>query len=79
MNILEESNNVGKRLFCSAVYQYQLAMSARIDDTSKLAKSNIKANTDSTLKSLSLVTNFCWSKNAMDEEDDTKAQSKRFH
>ena len=71
MNILEQSDNVAKRLFCSAVYRYQLAMGARIDDTSKLSKRNIKANTDPTLESLSLVTKLCWSKNVMDEQDGT--------
>ena len=71
MNILEQSDNVANRLFCSAVYRYQLAMGARIDDTFKLSKRNIKANTDPTLESLSLVTKLCWSKNVMDEQDGT--------
>ena len=62
-------DDVGKRLFCSAVYRYQLAMGARIDDTSKLLQTNFRHNSDLTLQRLSLISKLCWSKNVMEERD----------
>ena len=62
-------DDVGKRLFCSAVYRYQLAMSARIDDTLKLLETNVRHNSDLTLQKLSPISKLCWSKNVMEEKD----------
>lgn len=59
----------GKRLFCSAVYHYQLAMGARIDDTLKLLQTNLKHNADLSLQKLSLISKLCWSKIVMEERD----------
>ena len=71
IKIIEEMSNEGKRLFCSAVYHYQLAMGARIEDTSKLLQTNLKHNADLTLQKLSLISKLCWSKNVMEEKDGT--------
>ena len=67
MRIVEGLPNEGKRLFCSAVLRYQLHMGARVDDTAKLSKANIKANPDASLDKLSLITKLCWSKNIQEE------------
>ena len=42
-------------------------MGARVDDTAKLSKANIKANPDASLDKLSLITKLCWSKNIQEE------------
>jgi len=67
MRIVEALPDEGKRLFCSAVLRYQLHMGARVDDTAKLSKANIKANPDAALDKLSLITKLCWSKNIQEE------------
>ena len=67
MRIVEGLPDEGKRLFCSAVLRYQLHMGARVDDTAKLSKANIKANPDASLDKLSLITKLCWSKNIQEE------------
>ena len=38
-------------------------MGARVDDTAKLSKTNIKCNSEPALEQLSLTTKLCWSKN----------------
>ena len=48
-----------------------------MDKTSKLVKNSIKANTDLTLESLSLVMKLFWSKNVMDEQDGTTGKNKK--
>ena len=63
MRIIEGIGDIGKRLFCSALLRYQLSMGARVDDTSKLFKTNIKCNSEPALEQLSLTTKLCWSKN----------------
>ena len=63
MRIIEGIGDIGKRLFCSALLRYQLSMGARVDDTSKLSKTNIKCNSEPALEQLSLTTKLCWSKN----------------
>ena len=67
MRIVEGLPDEGKRLFCSAVLRYQLHMGARVNDTAKLSKANIKANPDASLDKLSLITKLCWSKNIQEE------------
>ena len=68
MHIIEGIGDIGKRLFCSAVLRYQLAMGARVDDTAKLSKTNIKCNSEPALEQLSLTTKLCWSKNIQEEK-----------
>ena len=68
MHIIEGVGDIGKRLFCSAVLRYQLAMGARVDDTAKLSKTNIKCNSEPALEQLSLTTKLCWSKNIQEEK-----------
>ena len=68
MRIIEGIGDIGKRLFCSALLRYQLAMGARVDDTSKLSKTNIKCNTEPALEQLSLTTKLCWSMNIQEEK-----------
>ena len=68
MHIIEGVDHIGKRLFCSTVLRYQLAMGARVDDTAKLSKTNIKCNSEPALEQLSLTTKLCWSKNIQEEK-----------
>ena len=68
MHIIEGVDHIGKRLFCSALLRYQLAMGARVDDTAKLSKTNIKCNSEPALEQLSLTTKLCWSKNIQEEK-----------
>ena len=68
MHIIEGIGDIGKRLFCSALLRYQLAMGARVDDTAKLSKTNIKCNSEPALEQLSLTTKLCWSKNIQEEK-----------
>ena len=68
MHIIEGIGDIGKRLFCSAVLRYQLAMGARVDDTAKLVKTNIKCNSEPSLEELLLTTKLCWSKNIQEEK-----------
>ena len=56
MHIIEGIGDIGKRLFCSAVLRYQLAMGAQVDNTAKLSKTNIKCNSEPALEQLSLTT-----------------------
>ena len=48
-----------------------------MDKTSKLLKNSIKATTDLTLESLSLVMKLFWPKNVMDEQDGTTGKNKK--
>ena len=68
MHIIEGVGDIGKQLFCSAVLRYPLAMGARVDDTAKLSKTNIKCNSEPALEQLSLTTKLCWSKNIQEEK-----------
>ena len=68
MHIIDGVGDIGKRLFCSALLRYQLAMGARVDDTAKLSKTNIKCNSEPALEQLSLTTKLCWSKNIQEEK-----------
>ena len=67
MCIVEGLPDEGKRLFCSAILQYQLYIGARVDDTAKLSKANVKANLDASLDKLSLISKLCWSKHIQEE------------
>ena len=55
VSMLESTPNDGKRLFLSAIYRFQLHLGGRIDDTSKVLKSNMKHNTDPAIDSLRYV------------------------
>ena len=67
IQMMEQYGDVEKRLFVSAVFRFQYAMIARIDDTAKFRLDDLKPNHQHS--EFSILAKLCWSKNVNEERD----------
>ena len=69
MKIIDDFPDNAKSLFCAVLFWYQFLMGARIDDTAKLLKINLKASPTKDEEKYCLMTKLCWSKTVVEERD----------
>ena len=67
IEVFEKHPDIDKRMFLSAVFKYQYHLGARVDDSCKALKINIKPMANEQHANYAVTTEVCWSKNIMEE------------
>ena len=65
--VFEKHPDIDKRMFLSAVFKYQYHLGARVDDSCKALKINIKPMANEEHANYAVSTEVCWSKNILEE------------